>query len=395
MPAPRQTLRVAVRRFGPFEAAIAASWESFRRAGGCPLRLEAVPLGLEELHAALLGGGGLRRGDWDAGFLVSDWLAEARGAGALLDLGPRLEADPPEGYPDAWPPSLLRLQSFGPAVLGLPYHDGPECLVYRTDLVSRPPRTWEEFGAEARRLSDPARRRWGTVFAGRPDGHNTVYDFCLQLWSRGGELFGPGGEVTLATAAAEAALEGYRRLRTDPSAHPDSPRLDSVQSGEAFARGEAALMVNWFGFAALGQTAADSAVRGRVGVAPVPAGPGGRSVSLNVYWLLGIGSGSAHPDEAYAFLRHCAGPGADRQLTLGGGIGCRRSTWADPAVRAALPFFGALGELHGSARELPRRVRWPELASVIDRLASEAAAGRRPAAELLAEAQARSAGLAG
>jgi multiple sugar transport system substrate-binding protein len=148
-------------------------------------------------------------------------------------------------------------------------------------------------------------------------------------------------------------------------------------------------MVNWFGFAALGETQEGSAVRGKIGVAPVPAGPGGRSVSLNVYWLLGVGAGSAHPEEAYGFVRHCAGRHADRDLTLGGGIGCRRSTWADPRVRAAIPFFGALEELHAGARELPRLPRWPELAAIVDRLMTQAALTRRPAAELLAEAQAQ------
>lgn len=381
--------RIAVRRFGPFETAIAERWESFRRATGCDLELEAVPLDLPELHATLFDEGGLRRGRWDAAFIVTDWLAEAAARGDLLDLSSRIAAQPPEDYPGGWADSLLRHQRFGGAVYGLPVHDGPECLVYRTDLIAAPPRTWDEFRAAATRFSDPGAGRWGTVFAGFPDGHNTVYDFCLQIWSRGGELFDGAGRPQLATPAAEAALEFFRSFRRDPAVHPESPRLDSVQSGDVFARGEAALMVNWFGFAALAASGSGSRVRGRVGVAPVPAGPSGRPVSLNVYWVLGVGSGTARPDAAYAFLRHCVSAEGDRKLTLGGAIGCRRSTWTDPEVRRTLPFFAALEELHCGARELPRLAGWPRIAHVIDGLMVAAADSAQPVRALLDRAQAR------
>jgi multiple sugar transport system substrate-binding protein len=160
-----------------------------------------------------------------------------------------------------------------------------------------------------------------------------------------------------------------------------------VQSGLAFARGEVAMMVNWFGFAALGETLPESRVKGRVAVAPLPSAPGRASASLNVYWLLGIGAGSPHPDEAYGFLRHCASAEGDRLLTLGGGIGCRRSTWRDPEVLRVIPFYPALETLHAHARELPRLGRWSELAAVIDRLVTAAIDASEPTRALLDRAQ--------
>lgn len=395
----RDTFRIALRSFGPFESAIARQWASFCAATGCTLRLEAPAFDLHPLHETCLGREGLKRGDWDVAFVVTDWLAEAEATGALLDLAPRLQADPPEDYPGNWTESLLRYQRFGAQVLGLPYHDGPECLVYRQDLLAaagvRVPETWAEFHATARRLSAPAEKRWGTVFAAYPDGHNTVYDFCLQLWTRGGELFDPAGRLQLDTAVARAALDYYRGLLGDAAAvHPECAQFDSVRSGLAFVRGEVAMMVNWFGFAALGETAADSRVRGQVAVAPLPAGPGGASASLNVYWLLGIGAGSPHADTAYAFLRHCAGAAQDRLLTLEGAIGCRKSTWHDPEVNRRIPFYHRLEAIHAGARELPRRADWAKLSGVIDRLVTQALTTDVPSAVLCRQAQAEAAALA-
>lgn len=394
----RESFRIAIRRFGPFEAAVRERWDSFRRATGCALHLEPVAFDLGELHDALLGRSGLKGGEWDVGFIVTDWLAEANAAGALADLAGRLECDPPDDYPRGWPESLLRHQRFGDSVLGVPYHDGPECLVYRTDLAAAagPPRTWEEFHALARKLTAPADRRWGTVFAAFPDGHNTVYDFCLQLWTRGGELFGPDGRVRLATPVAEAALAFYRGMLADSAAvHPDCRRMDSVQSGLAFVRGEVAMMVNWFGFAALGETSEESRVKGRVGVAPLPSAPGCAGASLNVYWLLGMGSGSPHPDEAYGFIRHCASPEGDRLLTLGGAIGCRRSTWRDAEVLGRIPSYASLETLHAQARELPRLAHWARLAAVIDRMVMAAIDTAEPERGILARAQAEAEAVGG
>ncbi len=393
MPSPhRNTFRVAIRKFGPFESAIKQQWESFAAATRCNLRLDPVALDLHELHDTLFTHEGLWRGEWDAAFIVTDWMAEAHATGALLDLGPVLQKSPPADFPGGWTDSLLRYQRFGEKVYGLPYHDGPECLIYRKDLFDAagvtPPKTWDEFHALARRFNDPAAKRAGTVFAAFPDGHNTVYDFCLQLWTRGGELFDAQDRLQLTTPAAEAALTYYRTIVNDASAvHPQCREFDSVKSGLAFARGEVAMMVNWFGFAALGETLAESAVKGRVAVAPLPAAPGSASASLNVYWLLGVAAGSPHAHVAYDFLKHCASAENDKLLTLEGAIGCRKSTWHDADVNRTIPFYRELEKIHAHARELPRLAHWAKLAEVIDRLVTAAIDTTEPVPALLAKAQ--------
>lgn len=402
-------LRVAVRKFGPFESAIAKQYADFQAATGCPLALDAVALDLNPLVETLFTDGGLKDGTWDVAFVVTDWIAEAAADGHLRDLAPLMAANPVPDYPQGWAPSLTRFQAFGDAVYGLPYHDGPECLIYRRDLFDDPaeqasfaerhgrrpvvPDTWEEFETVARFFTRPEQGRWGTIFAAFPDGHNSVYDFCLQLWSRGGDLTDAAGVPTLDSPAAVAALDFYRRLVNDRTVTPPGlTEIDSVNSGERFAAGEIAMMVNWFGFAAVCEQPG-SAVKGKVDVAPVPAGPGGRTVSLNVYWLLGIGAGSRHTEEAFAFVRHVCSPAMDRLTTLEGGIGCRRSTWTDPAVNAAIPFMRRLDELHGPARELPRSRELPRLVRVIDAAVQRAISGQEPTAAILGEAQAAAAGL--
>ncbi len=400
------TFRVAYREFGPFETAINREWESFREQSGCSLELDAVALDHEPLHAALFQNGGLADGHWDVALVNTDWLAEAHQSGAVLDLSTLIKKRPPENYPDDWTESLWRLQRFGDKVIGLPYHNGPECLIYRRDVFedetlrdvhyarfARPlavPETWEEFARLAEFLSRPEDRLYGTVFAAYPDGHNSVYDICLQLWTRGGELFDAQGKMRLNSPEMIRALTFYRKTLNNPFAvHPKCRQFDSVESGEAFLRGEVVMMVNWFGFAAVCETSDESKVKGRVAVAPVPRGKDGSAASLNCYWLLSVASGSPHADTAYDFARHCTSRANDKRRSLEGVIGCRKSTWADEEVRKAVPFYTELETLHAVARELPRRTNWVELSEEIDRMAVAAVGSDRPIEAIVREAQQR------
>lgn len=162
------------------------------------------------------------------------------------------------------------MQTFGTQILGLPFHDGPECLIYGTDLFEneaeqnrfqkqynkalRPPETWEEFRQIAQFFHRPEQNLYGSAFALFPDGHNSVFDFSIQLWAHGGALLDDNGKVFINTPQAEEALNFYRNIMNDETAvHPHSKTFDSIQAGMAFAKGEVAMMVNWFGFASMSE----------------------------------------------------------------------------------------------------------------------------------------------
>jgi multiple sugar transport system substrate-binding protein len=390
------TLRIAVRKFDPFESAIRRQLADFARAAGSQVGIELEPLELNDLHRRLFEERGLSDGSLDLTFLSTDWLAEAQAAGLIDDLSPYVARAPVGDFPQAWSPSLLGLQSFAGGFWGMPYHDGPACLIYRKDLLAAAglevPRTWEDFHAAARRLHAPQRGCYGTALALFPDGHNGFYDFCIQVWSRGGEPFGEGARPQLCSPAAVEALEFLRRLAADDAAiAPGARDLDSVKSGLLFCEGRVALMSNWFGFAALGERWEASRVKGRIAVAPLPrgSGQGGRSVSLNVFWVLALASGCRQKDLAWSFMRHIATAPMDKLTTLEGAIGVRRSTWADPEINGLIPFFHELEVLHEHARELPVHPRLADIAHVIDDLLAKVTATSLPLESLLQEAQDR------
>lgn len=405
-----KSFRIAVRKFDPFESAIRKQWDAFEAIARTGLVLQAEAFDLHPLTETLFDHEGLLRGDWDVAFINTDWVAAIHESRTVVDLAAFLTEHPPDDYPQGWMPSLLRLQEIDGSVLGVPYHDGPECLIYRKDLFPDPneqsayqerfgaplciPQTWQEFHQIARFFQRPEKGLYGTAFAAFPDGHNTVYDFLLQLWTRGGKLIDHSGQIRFDTSEAIEGLTFYRSILQDSSAvHPRCFEMDSVKSGLAFAAGEVAMMVSWFGFAAMSETIAESRVKGRVDIANIPHGRIGSTTSLNIYWILSIASGSAHREIAYDFLRHCLTARMDKLLTLEGAIGCRKSTWNDVDVNWAVPFYNRLESLHTNTREIPRLAEWPRIASIIDELMLNVIQTDKPIDHLIREAQTRASAL--
>jgi len=392
-------LRIAVREFSDFENALAEQIALYRTLHP-DVAFEAKALDLHKLHAELFEKAGLRSGTWDIGYISTDWLAEAVDEETLEELSPYLQRKPVPDWPQGWASSLVEPLYFDEKLYTLPWHDGPECLMYRRDLFEdaseqeafrrrygyelAPPTTWSQFTDIARFFTRPAQGLYGTVFAAFPDGHNTLYDFALQLWSRGGDLNAP-----LDSTEAVAALDFYRETIRDASqSYPGAEKLDSTRSGDVFLSGAVAMMVNWFGFAARCDRPG-SPLRGKVAIAPIPADPGKPAISLSVFWTLGIGSGSKHKQAAYDFLHFLTQPALDKKMVRHGTVGVRLSTWRDADVREHAPVYTKIEEISLSARRLPRSRALPAFAAILNDVATAALATGEPSVEILRKAQRR------
>ncbi len=395
-------LRILLRNYADFENALTEEARLFE-AHHPGTKIELVSVGIHELYKSAITDGGLRDGQFDLALLVTDWLAEAHAANALDDLHHWHQLIPLRDWPNGWPRSLVQPLLFGDHLSSIPWHDGPECLVYRTDLFEdpslcasfrsqffrdlAPPTTWEEFEQTARFFTDLSSGRYGTIFAAFPDGHNTLYDFALQVWSRGGELTDSTGRPFLTTPIALSALEFYRRIVRDPLlCHPRSPQLDSTQSGDLFLAGEVAMMANWFGFAARAGREG-SPLAGKVAIAPIPAANNAAPVSLSVFWALAIGRGSRRKELAWQFLRFVASPERDLGITRHGAVGTRLSTWRNPELQSRIPVYREVEAISLGARQLPSGPAMASFAAIIDNVITRALATTEPSAAILESAQ--------
>ncbi len=396
--------KIAVRKFGPFEITLQKLWDSFCIKNDVSIAVEMIPLELHDLYEQTLTNEGLKNGDWDIAHLNTDWIFDAVHANAVEDLSSLIAQNPPQDYPEGWHPSLLHLQQINNGTYGLPFHDGPECLIYRKDLFEddlekenfkkqygyelQPPKNWKEFTQIAEFFNRPSANLYGCVFANYPDGHNMVFDFCLQLWTRGGSLLNEQNQIDINQLAAVAALDYYRAtVNNSKTTHPKSKKFGSVEAGMAFAKGEVAMAINWFGFASMCEVIEESKIKGKVDIAELPFDENHTTASLNVYWLYTIASGSKNKKLAYDFLRFATTPESDKLLTNEGGIGCRKSTWNDSDINQTIPYYHKLESLHENALTIPQTPIWPKVAELIDQMVLKAINGTIPSEQLLEETQ--------
>lgn len=394
----RQRLKVLCRKSEAFENAVIYSFNDYCRETGAQLNLELQALSLPELH------NGIMRGDFDVAHVNTDWLAQGWREGKLLDISSMIKENPPESYPIDYDRSMLTLQTFSDGVVGLPFHDGPECLIYRTDLFNNPaereayflrygkelvpPRTWDEFVQVASFFNRPQENLYGTLFSLYPDGHNNIFDFALQVFSRGGSLVDKRGHITLDTPIAYEALQFYRKLIRQPFIHPQSRNVESISGSLIFAKGEVAMMPNWFGFATMCETINESKTKGKVGVAAFPVVQEGiPPISLNVYYTWSISTQCRIKSVAYDFIRYATNKHCDVRLPMIGAVGCRKSTWNDPGVNAVIPYYHCMEEIHSVAKTLPRTPIWHAVSEAIDQMVLRVINSNDPIEDILDAAQ--------
>jgi multiple sugar transport system substrate-binding protein len=395
-------LRIAIRSFADFQSALAAQIALYKESHR-EVEIEVVAFDLRGLEDAVLGSGGLRTGGWDLAIFPTDWIGSAINSGAIENLTPWMQSNPLPDWPDGWPASLRDPLRHRDDFYCIPWHDGPECLIYRKDFFEdpeernaftkqfgrelKPPITWREFHESARFFTRPSQSLYGTLFAAYPDGHNTLYDLVLQVWSRGGELYSADGAPTLNHPTVVEALDYYRRIINDPQAcYPGSNKIDSISSGDVFLTGQIAMTVNWFGFASRG-SGPGSPLNGKLGLAPVPGGRPGQTASLSVYWVIGVGAGSRAKQASYQLLRHIASAASDQLTALHGAVGVRLSTWNDANVIERIPIYAQLEQLSAEARTLPFCEDLPKLAEIVNQVTIEALTTHETSEAILNRAQ--------
>ncbi|MFH6962681.1 extracellular solute-binding protein [Flavobacterium plurextorum] len=392
--------RIAVRKFSPFESTLQKLWDAFCLKNNIEIDVEMIPMELHDLYEETITKKGLKKGKWDIAHINTDWIFDAANEKAVLDLTSFISQNPPQNYPDGWHKSLLHLQQIKNGTFGLPFHDGPECLIFRKDLFENPtekenfkkqfgyelfpPKTWEQFTQIAIFFNRPESNLYGCVFANYPDGHNMVFDFCLQLWTRGGSLLDNNNQININHNQAVEALDYYRTIVSNADAvHPGSKNFGSVEAGMAFAEGQAAMAINWFGFASMCEVIDKSKVKGKVDITELPFNADCKTASLNVYWLYTIGTGSKNQQLAYDFLRFATTAESDKLLTTEGGIGCRKSTWNDGEINKTIPYYHKLEMLHENALTLPQTPIWPKVTEFIDQMVLKAIETEIPSRILL------------
>jgi multiple sugar transport system substrate-binding protein len=351
---------------------------------GVTVVAEALPNSSDVAHQFFLTA--LEGGAQDFDVFVVDivWVAEFARAGWLLDLSPFVD-----------PPGIRRhfLAPLGDAVIvegktfAIPWYVDTGVLYYRTDLVARPPSTYEELVRTAHDARRGHPELAGFVWQGR-QYEGLVCNVYESIWGHAGQTM-QGDRLLLQTDGARAALHYLHSLLRTGVSPPSVTSADEEETRRTFQGGKAIFMRNWpYAFAETEREG--SALRGKVGLAPLPTltGEPGRGV-LGGYQL-GVNA-LIDPDKrdlAIAFLLHLTSLEASVELAVAYGRSpARRDAYDDRRLHSGAPLLASLRPAFERAEPRPVTPYYMMLSDLLQGEFSAAITGVRAPEEALARAQ--------
>lgn len=232
-----------------------------------------------------------------------------------------LVATNPEVLDRANPLVLNVLRSYDKKLYGIPWFQVAQGLYYRRDHFAqagldpnKPPATWAEFERVCQKLVEADSGRFGFGFAG------PSYFWVNFLWQAGGEVVVPAEEGRWKSAVdspqAVQALDFFRQLTTKKWSR-DGQQVGPAATVTADLNGDirTGKISMWFAYTNDVVVASMNDLSpSLVGVAALPAGPGGRANEINAgMWAINARVKDPKKLEAcWRFIRYFAGDDAAR-----------------------------------------------------------------------------------
>jgi ABC-type glycerol-3-phosphate transport system substrate-binding protein len=291
------SITVGVEAGSPWETFYKARAADFTEQTGVDVEILAVPhanMRQQFLSDAVSGDGA-----YDVYTVDQPWVPEFAAKGYLVDIGDRLSDEDRADFL----PGTLDTESYEDRLYGLPFMVHNLVLYYRTDLfeaagIDGPPTTWEEYRADAARLTDAANGVYGTIVAGKQDGEVTTR-LESYIQQAGGDIVDDDGMPDLDTDATRAAFDLMTGIQfQDRSSPPGLHDLTDIQG--QFLEGKVAMALVWPYLWSLTQDESQSKVAGKVDIAPAPGNPD--QVATTFSWGFGISASSKNQDAAWKWL---------------------------------------------------------------------------------------------
>ncbi|WP_066268545.1 ABC transporter substrate-binding protein [Bacillus acidicola] len=273
----------------------------------------------------------------------------------------------------------LKAAQFNGKQWALPKFIDAGLLFYRTDLVpkNQVPKTWDDLYKMAEQDKGKGGTKFGYVMQAK-QYEGLVCNAIEFVASYGGQFVNNKNQVVVDSPAAIAGLKELVKFATADFVPSNVTNFTEPESDQAFIEGQTPFLRNWPYEYASANDKTKSKIVGKVGIAPLPAGPKGSAAALGG-WLAGINKYTKHPKEAWEFLKFMAGPqGQKIDAIYGGNAPTITSLYSDPDVLKANPTFADKNFQNGLNAAVPRPVaaNYQKISEIIQIEVSKAIAGK-------------------
>lgn len=296
--------------------------EKFTPETGIKVTIDATPYTFLEQRVKQLTGS--QSSEYDIYHYDSQWIGGFLAAGALerLDTADYLNsADAQISFDDFFPEITYRIGKYptneadmsagnwdafaDTPIYGLPWSLNCQVLWYRKDLIPEPPKTWEEVRALAKDLTSG--EMFGFAWEGSRLGDYISVDYCPLMWSNGGEIWDSVNWKADGFINSDVAIESLKfmsdMMLVDKSVDPASGNWTIDERLAAILQGKTAMALNWAPlFGGIADDPNSSAVVGKIGFAPSPAGKARQNAMFGSQGS-GINAHSTKKEAAWKYMQ--------------------------------------------------------------------------------------------
>jgi multiple sugar transport system substrate-binding protein len=291
-------------------------------------------------------------------------------------------------------PAYRAANIVGGKVIALPYFADAQFLYYRKDLLEKhglkPPKTWDELKAAAQKImaaeNNPNLRGFET--AGAPI-EGTVCTYLVPMWGLGEDLL-KDGKLNLAGDAAQKPFALWADLKAANVTPPNLAEIPTDRIRQNFQAGNLIFGMTWGYVWNRVQNDADSTVKGKVGVVPLPGFTADKPATCIGGWQIAVSAFSKNKAEAAKLARYLSSPEVSKQqAVLASHLPVFADVYSDKDVLAANPWFADALPVVQAAKARPVTARYNEVSEVIRTNMNAYLAGTKPADAALADMRTR------
>jgi multiple sugar transport system substrate-binding protein len=302
------------------------------------------------------------------------WTAEFASQKWLYDLTPYVNAQKSK-----YIAAPLETVHYGGKFWGVPETSDAAFIYYRTDKGDSAPTTWQQVYSEAA-------KQGGIVYQGNPYEGLTC-DYLELAFAAGGTVLSADGKKSTINSpqnvkALQFMVDGIKNGAA-PKAVTTYMEPETMQ---AWTSGRYAFMRNWT-YAYAASQIANSKVKGKVKVAPLPTFEGGGKAGILGGHNSVISVYTKNPGLALKFADFYASPAIQKiELLKYSQAAIIPDTYSDPDVKKAIPYAAELLQALSQAKARPVSPVYPQISQAIYKNVNDALAGRSSPADALKKA---------
>lgn len=344
----------------------------------------------------------LAAGNTDIDVYKTDVIWAPQLAEQFLDL-----KDAFKGVAEQHFPSIIESQTVDGKLVAMPLYTDAPALYYRKDLLEKykkpVPKTWDEMAATAKEVQDAERQAgnkgmFGYVFQGNAYEGLTCNALEWIKSSGGGQIVEADGTISINNPEAVAAVDRAKGW-FDTITPKGALAYQEEESRGVWQTGNSVFMRNWPYAYALGQ-GADSAIKGKFDVAPLPSGKEGENSAATLGgWNLAVSKYSKSPEEAIKLALFLTAAEQQKEAAIEiSHLPTIKSLYDDKNIASAqplIPLWKPVFETAVPRPSAPTKVKYNEVSNMFWSAVHDTLSGTGTAAENLELLEAKIAELQG